>query len=56
VGGTTLVVMHELYPSKRLDAAGTGRRMRRRDIAQLDELLVTLGASEAVMTSSIAHA
>ena len=28
-GGKTLLVMHELYPSKEaLDAAGTGRRMR----------------------------
>jgi len=47
-GGKTLLVMHELYPSKEaLDAAiasgstsGTGETFE-----QLDELLVTLGAS-----------
>lgn len=47
-GGKTLVVMHDLYPSKdALDAAiasgstsGTGEMF-----AQLDELLVTLGAN-----------
>jgi uncharacterized protein YndB with AHSA1/START domain len=47
-GGKTLLVMHDLYPSKEaLDAAiasgstsGTGETF-----AQLDELLVTLGAS-----------
>ena len=49
-GGVTLVVMHDLYPSKEaLDGAiasgstgGTGEQFE-----QLDELLVTLGASAA---------
>ena len=48
-GGKTLLVMHDLYPSKEaLDGAiasgstsGTGETFE-----QLDELLVTLGASE----------
>ena len=46
-GGTTLLVMHELYPSKEaLDAAGTGSADATVEtFAQLDELLVTLGAS-----------
>jgi uncharacterized protein YndB with AHSA1/START domain len=46
-GGTTLLVMHELYPSKEaLDAAGTGAADAMVEtFAQLDELLVTLGAS-----------
>jgi uncharacterized protein YndB with AHSA1/START domain len=46
-GGATLLVMHELYPSKEaLDAAGTGAAdMMSETFAQLDELLVTLGAS-----------
>ena len=47
-GGKTLVVMHELYPSKEaLDAAiAPGGRMGcPRQFEQLDELLVTLGAS-----------
>jgi uncharacterized protein YndB with AHSA1/START domain len=46
-GGKTLLVMHELYPSKEaLDAAGTGAAdMMGETFAQLDELLVTLGAS-----------
>src|SRR4249920_153074 len=46
-GGTTLLVMHELYPAKEaLDAAGTGSAdMLGETFAQLDELLVTLGAS-----------
>jgi hypothetical protein len=41
--------MHELYPSKEaLDAAGTGAADATVEtFAQLDELLVTLGASEA---------
>jgi uncharacterized protein YndB with AHSA1/START domain len=46
-GGKTLLVMHELYPSKEaLDAAGTGAADATREtFEQLDELLVTLGAS-----------
>ena len=46
-GGKTLLVMHELYPSKAaLDAAGTGAADAMVEMfAQLDELLVTLGAS-----------
>ena len=46
-GGTTLLVMHELYPSKEaLDAAGTGAADATVEtFAQLDELLLTLGAS-----------
>ena len=46
-GGKTLLVMHELYPSKEaLDAAGTGAaEMMRETFEQLDELLVSLGAS-----------
>ena len=45
--GKTLLVMHELYPSKEaLDAAGTGAADATVEtFAQLDELLVTLGAS-----------
>ena len=48
-GGRTLLVMHELYPSKEaLDAAGTGAADAMVEtFAQLDELLVTLGASVA---------
>ena len=48
-GGKTLLVMHELYPSKEaLDAAGTGAAdVMVETFAQLDELLVTLGASAA---------
>ena len=44
--GTTLLVLHELYPSKEaLDAAGTGAaEMLGETFAQLDEILVTLGA------------
>ncbi len=47
-GGKTLVAMHELYPSKEaLDAAGTGAaEAMGESFEQLDELLVTLGASE----------
>ena len=43
-GGQTLVVMHELHPSKEaLDAAGTGAAEATIEtFAQLDELLVTL--------------
>jgi len=46
-GGKTLLVMRELYPSKEaLDAAGTGSADATVEtFAQLDELLVTLGAS-----------
>jgi uncharacterized protein YndB with AHSA1/START domain len=46
-GGKTLLVMHELYPSKEaLDAAGTGAADGMEELfGQLDELLVTLGAS-----------
>ena len=46
-GGKTLLVMHELYPSKEaLDAAGTGAADAMVEtFAQLDELLVTLGGS-----------
>lgn len=46
-GGKTLLVMHELYPSKEaLDAAGTGAAEGMGvTFGQLDELLVTLGAS-----------
>jgi len=45
--GKTLLVMHELYPSKEaLDAAGTGAADGMGELfGQLDELLVTLGAS-----------
>ncbi len=45
--GKTLLVMHELYPSKEaLDAAGTGAADATREtFEQLDDLLVTLGAS-----------
>ena len=47
IGGQTLLVMHELYPSKEaLDAAGTGAADATVEtFAQLDELLLTLGAS-----------
>ena len=46
-GGKTLLVMRELYPSKEaLDAAGTGAADAMVEtFAQLDELLLTLGAS-----------
>jgi uncharacterized protein YndB with AHSA1/START domain len=46
-GGKTLLVMHELYPSREaLDAAGTGAAdAMPEQFAQLDELLVTLSAS-----------
>jgi uncharacterized protein YndB with AHSA1/START domain len=46
-GGKTLLVLHELYPSKEaLDAAGTGAAdMLSETFAQLDELILTLGAS-----------
>ena len=46
-GGKTLLVMHELYPSKEaLDAAGTGAADAMGEtFEQLDELLAGLGAS-----------
>lgn len=49
-GGTTLVVVHDLYPSKdALDAAiasgSSGISGMPEQLAQLDELLVSLGAS-----------
>ena len=46
-GGKTLLVMHELHPSKEaLDAAIAGMEGGMSEtLAQLDELLVTLGAS-----------
>ena len=46
-GGKTLLVMHELYPSKEaLDGAVAGMEGGMSEtFAQLDELLVTLGAS-----------
>jgi uncharacterized protein YndB with AHSA1/START domain len=46
-GGKTLLVLHELYPSKEaLDAAGSGAAdAMPEQFAQLDELLATLGAS-----------
>jgi uncharacterized protein YndB with AHSA1/START domain len=46
-GAKTLLVMHELYPSKEaLDAAGTGAADAMGEtFGQLDELLVALGAS-----------
>ncbi len=49
--GKTLLVMHELHPSKEaLDAAGTGATDAMvESFAQLDELLVHLGASGRVM-------
>jgi uncharacterized protein YndB with AHSA1/START domain len=44
-GGQTLLVMHELYPSKEaLDAAGTGAAdATPEQFEQLDDLLVTMG-------------
>jgi uncharacterized protein YndB with AHSA1/START domain len=46
-GGKTLLVLHELYPSKEaLDAAGTGAAdAMGEQFQQLDELLITLGGS-----------
>jgi len=45
--GKTLLILHELYPSKEaLDAAGTGAADAMNEtFEQLDELLVTLGTS-----------
>lgn len=47
-GGTTLLVLHELYPSKEaLDAAGTGAAdAMPEQFEQLDEFLVTLGRAD----------
>jgi uncharacterized protein YndB with AHSA1/START domain len=49
-GGKTLLVMHELYPSKKaLDAAGTGAAEGMGvTFAQLDELLSSIGAHDVV--------
>jgi uncharacterized protein YndB with AHSA1/START domain len=45
-GGKTLLVMHELYPSKEaLDAGAGAADATGETFEQLDELLVTLGAS-----------
>jgi uncharacterized protein YndB with AHSA1/START domain len=46
-GGRTLLVVHELYPTKEaLEAAGTGAADAMVEtFAQLDELLATLGAN-----------
>jgi uncharacterized protein YndB with AHSA1/START domain len=45
-GGKTLLTLHELYPSKEaLDAAGGAADAMPEQFEQLDELLVTLGAS-----------
>ena len=45
-GGKTLLVMHELYPSKEaLDAAGGASDAMGESFEQLDELLDTMGAS-----------
>jgi uncharacterized protein YndB with AHSA1/START domain len=46
IGGKTLLVMHDLYPSKEaLDAALAGMEGGMREtLEQLDELVVTLGA------------
>jgi uncharacterized protein YndB with AHSA1/START domain len=45
-GGRTLLVMHELYSSKEaLDATGGAADATVETFAQLDELLLTLGAS-----------
>src|SRR5262245_16674223 len=46
-GGKTLLVLHELYPSKEaLDAAGTGAADAMGEtFEQLDELLLSLGAN-----------
>jgi uncharacterized protein YndB with AHSA1/START domain len=49
-GGKTLLVLHELYPSKEaLDAAGTGAAdAMGEQFEQLDELLVNLGTSASI--------
>jgi uncharacterized protein YndB with AHSA1/START domain len=53
-GGKTLLVVSELYPSKEaLDAAGTGAADALVEtFQQLDELLVTLGASATARPNS----
>jgi hypothetical protein len=44
--GKTLVVMHELYPSKEaLEASGGAADAMAETFEQLDQLLITLGAS-----------
>ncbi len=52
--GRTLLVVHELYPSKEaLDAAGTGAADALGEtFEQLDELLVTLAGRGTAMTTS----
>src|SRR6187455_3503277 len=57
-GGKTLLVLRELYPSKEaLDAAGTGAADAMGEtFAQLDELLVTLGAGARGQNASVADA
>src|SRR5688572_30248072 len=56
-GGKTLLVMHELYSSKEaLDAAGTGAADAMVEtFAQLDELLLTLGASVGQLGADLSH-
>jgi uncharacterized protein YndB with AHSA1/START domain len=45
-GGKTLLVMHDLYPSKEaLDAASGMEEVLSESLEQLDELVVSLGAS-----------
>lgn len=45
-GGKTVLVVHELYPSKEaLDAAGGASEAMGETFDQLDDVLVTLGAS-----------
>jgi uncharacterized protein YndB with AHSA1/START domain len=47
-GGKTLLVMHELYPSKEaLDAGGGAADAMSETFEQLDELLVTLGSGRS---------
>jgi hypothetical protein len=47
-GGQTLLVLHDLYPSKAaLEASGSVDAMPE-TLEQLDELLVTLSASDAL--------
>jgi uncharacterized protein YndB with AHSA1/START domain len=47
-GGKTLLVLHELYPSKEaLDRAGGAEQGLAESFDQLDELLVTLGAGRS---------
>jgi hypothetical protein len=45
-GGKTLLVLHDLYPSKEaLDAGSGSTDAMPETLEQLDELVVTLGAS-----------